>query len=58
MNIVCRIFFERVYGLDLHLVCLVLKPMNAEDEWVRSVKKISDVSIYNPVIYDIMSECR
>ena len=29
---------------------LMLKPMNAEDEWFRSVKKISDVSIYNPVI--------
>ena len=28
--------------MDSHLVCLVLKPMNAEDEWVKSVKKISE----------------
>ena len=31
--------------------------MNAEDEWVKSAKQRSDVSIYNPIIYDVISEC-
>lgn len=56
VNTTCRLFLKRVYESTPNI--FGAKAYNYWNEWVKSGKKISDISIYNAVIYEIISECK